>query len=128
MQYLHGLGIIATFTPGKFASISVPGITVTSDDIKKVGKLNINTFHSQHTGDLPLSFNELTAMVNSDPTADIDLLWDIFLLLHSRRPAWSGMMQSVNQVVHPGKSSVLFLPVIDLDLISMTMTKSDSTV
>ncbi len=38
----------------------------------------------------------------------------------SPRPAWSGMMQFVHQGDHPGKASVMFLPIID-------MNSSDST-
>lgn len=115
----HGMGMIASFTPGKFVSKPIPRITVSSDDIQTVGKINIKNFHS-HTGDLPLSFKELTVTKNTDLTADIDLLWDISLLLHPRRPAWSGMMQSVHRGVHPGKSSILFLPMIDLDPSNMS--------
>ena len=35
--------------------------------------------------------------------------------MRSPRPAWSGMMQMVHTGDHPGQSSVLFLPMIDLD-------------
>ena len=114
------MGMIATFTPGKIISKPIPRKAVTSDEIKEIGKININTFHSQHIGDLPLNFKELTVMEDTDLTADSDLLCDISLLLHSRRPAWSGMMQSVHQGVHPGKSSILFLPMIDLDPSNMS--------
>ena len=116
----HGKGMIATFTPGKIISKPIPRKAVTSDEIKEIGKININTFHSKRTGDLPLSFKELTVMEDTDLTADSDLLCDISLLLHSRRPAWSGMMQIVHQGVHPGKSSILFLPMIDLDPSNMS--------
>ena len=116
----HGMGIIATYTPGKPAHKTVPRMSVTSDEIKRVGRINIRYFKSQHTGDLPLTFKELTAMEKLDPTADVDLLWDISLVLYSRRPAWSGLMQSIHQGAHPGRSSVLFLPMIDLDPNNMT--------
>lgn len=36
------------------------------------------------------------------------------------RPVWSGMMQFVHQGHHPGKVSIMFLPIID-------MNPSDST-
>ena len=32
----------------------------------------------------------------------------------SPRPSWSGMMQKSHQGIHPGKSSVMFLPMIDM--------------
>ena len=75
----HGMGMIATFTHGKFVSKPIPRKAVTSDEIK-----------AQHTGDVLLSFKELAVMKNTDRTADIDLLYDISLLLHSQRPGNSG--------------------------------------
>ena len=56
-------------------------------------------------------------MVNAVLTAHMDHLWDIFLFHYLRKPTWSGMMQSLHQSVHQRKSSVLFLPMIDLDTI-----------
>ena len=50
-----------------------------------------------------------------DPTANLDVLWKTSLLFGSTRPAWSGMMQSVHQRPHQGKSSVMFLPMIDMN-------------
>ena len=35
--------------------------------------------------------------------------------LRSSRPGWSGMMQAVHQDPHPGKASITFLPMIDLN-------------
>ncbi|KAG1712197.1 hypothetical protein GQR58_002384 [Nymphon striatum] len=37
----------------------------------------------------------LTSMEKVDPTADIDLFWDISLVLQSRRPSLSGFMQTI---------------------------------
>ena len=37
------------------------------------------------------------------------------VMFGSPRPAWSGMMQLVHQGKHPGKSSVMFLPMIDMN-------------
>ena len=50
-----------------------------------------------------------------------------FLLLYLRRLAWSGVMQTVHQDVHPGKSSILFLPMIDVYPSSMTCIFSTLT-
>lgn len=52
--------------------------------------------------------------------ANLDILWKTSLLLSAERPAWSGLMQAVHEGNHTGKSSVLFLPMID-------MTPSDVT-
>ncbi len=94
------LFVYPIFTPGKFVSKPIPRIAVSCDDIKTAGKIDIKNFHS-YTGDVPLSFKKLNVIKNIDLTTDIDLLWDISLYLHPRRPSWSGMMQSVHQGVHP---------------------------
>ena len=51
---------------------------------------------------------------------NLDVLWKTSIMFGSPRPAWSGMMQFVHQGNHPGKASVMFLPIID-------MNPSDST-
>ena len=56
------------------------------------------------------------------------MLWKTSLLLRSPRPAWQGLMQNVYKCEsHPGKSSVIFLPIIDLnphDMVCMHSTLS----
>ena len=114
------MGIISTFTPGKLLHKPVPRISVTTDDIIKVGRINIKTFKSHHTGRSPLTYKELQAMEVHDPTYHVDLLWEIALVLRPKRPAWSGLMKAVHQGNYPGKSSVQFLPMIDLDPTDMS--------
>ena len=41
------------------------------------------------------------------------LLWKSSVMFGMPRPAWFGMMQLVHSGRHPGKSSVMFLPMID---------------
>jgi len=123
----HGMGIISTFTPGKLLSKPVPRVSVTTDDIIKVGRINIKTFKSQHTGRNPLTYKELQAMEVHDPTYHIDLLWEVAFVLRPKRPAWSGMMQAVHQGDYPGKSSVQFLPMIDMDSTDMSCIFSTLT-
>ena len=50
-----------------------------------------------------------------DPTADLDLTWKTAIIFASPRPAWSGMMQFVQHGNHPGKSSFVLLPMIDMN-------------
>ena len=98
---------------------------MSNTDIKHVGGINIWMFHSQHTAKPPLTFKELKAMEISDPTCQVDLLWDISLPLGCKRPAWSGMMQTIHKEGnHPGKSSVLFLPMADMDPSNLTCISS----
>lgn len=127
LDTFHGMGIIATFSPGKLPSKSIPRVKVSAEDIKQVGRINIKYFQSQHTGKSVTTYKELAAMEVSDPTDQIDLLWDVSLMLESRRPAWSGMMQSFHKGAHHGISSILFLPIIDLDPGNMSCILSTLT-
>ena len=100
---------------------------MTKDDIVKLGRINIRTFKSQHTARNPLTYKDLQAMEVHDPTHHIDLLWEVALVLRPKRPAWSGMMQGVHQGEYPGKSSVQFLPMIDMDPTDMSCIYSTLT-
>ena len=50
-----------------------------------------------------------------DGKSPLEILWKVSFPLRTPRPEWSGYMQMVNQGAHPGKSSVHFMPMIDLD-------------
>ena len=98
----------------------IPRKTVTRQDIAQVGKVNIQYFTSHNTGKLPLSFQELRTMEVSDPTRHIDILWEASFLMRPTRTAWTGVMQTIRQGTHPGKASVLFLPMIDMNASDMS--------
>ena len=56
--------------------------------------------------------------------SDIDILWEVSLIIQLNHPAWSGMMQMTHKADHPGLASVMFLPIIDLDLTDMNCVNS----
>jgi len=116
----HGMGIVAAFTPSMVVDKPVQRTSVSEEDILKVGKISIRYVVSHHTSKPPLTYKELTAMEITDPTAHIDLLWDMSFFVRPSRPSWSGMMQTVHHHEHPGKSSVLFLPMIDMNSSDMS--------
>ncbi len=63
----------------------------------------------------PLTYLPVRPIVADDQTCQLDVLWKTSLLLHSPSPAWSGMMQILHSGQYPGKSSVIFLPMIDFE-------------
>ena len=87
---------------------------MTAVDIAAVGCINIEYFKIPPNIP-PLTYLPLVHTAAEDQTSPLDLLWKTSLLLHSPRPAWSGMMQMLHDGQHPGQSSVMFLPMIDLD-------------
>jgi len=42
------------------------------------------------------------------------------MVFGSPKPNWSGLMQTIRKGSHPGKSSVAFLPMIDMDPTNMS--------
>lgn len=59
-------------------------------------------------------------IIADDPLSNMDLLWKVCWPFRPKRPGWSGMMQAFCKGEHPGKSSVHFLPMIDMDPTDMT--------
>ena len=116
----HGMGIIAAITPGTKATIPIPIRQVSAEDIAKVGRIEIRPFIGP-LENTPLHYQELQSITVRDSTANLDLLWNITQpLLQSPRPAWNSMMQLSCKGTYPGKSSVHFLPMIDMDPTDMT--------
>ena len=116
----HGMGIIATVTPGTFGTMPVPRRSVSAEEIASAGRIEIKQFSPVCDGLQSLRYGMLQDHREEDVTANVDLLWNIALPLRSCRPLWSGMMQLVHKGEHPGKSSIEFLPMIDLNPSDMT--------
>ena len=114
------MGIIAAIMPGTKATIPIPIRKVSAQDIAKVGRIEIRPFIGP-LENTPLHYQELQSITVRDSTANLDLLWKLTQpLLQSPRPAWNGMMQLSCKGTYPGKSSVHFLPMIDMDPTDMT--------
>ena len=97
---------------------------MSAEDIATVGHVNIKHFMSKVNGLQSNVYEKLQEPDVQDPTSNADLLWSISLSLRSPRPAWEGMMQLVHKGDHPGKSSILFLPMINMNPSDMTCVNS----
>lgn len=111
----HGMGIIATVTPMTKSPKQIPRMSATLEDVKSVGRINIQFYKAPNNEALPMIYDKLYLPINEDPTSMLDLLWKVSWPLRSPRPGWSGMMQAVSKGKYPEKSSVIFLPMIDMD-------------
>ncbi|CAG2250738.1 unnamed protein product [Mytilus edulis] len=110
----HGMGIIATVTPGITFKEPVPRIDTTPEQIIKSGKIEIK-FHKLPAEMHRFNLKELRRMNNNDRTKTLETLLKISWPLHSPRVSWSGFMQTVQEGPYPGESSIHFLPMIDLN-------------
>lgn len=117
----HGMGIIATITPGTSVTRIVPRIKSSSKDLETVGKINV-TFFAQNK---PLMADFCFHCLDDSFSADDSTLNSDFLLKVTRPllfslPSWSGFMQTVQRGSYPGKSSIVFLPMIDMNPSDLT--------
>lgn len=110
----HGMGIISIITPGPTLTHTVPRTQVSRNQIASVGAIQIMYYRYDNKALADLRYKDVPLVLSEDPTANLDVLWQTSLLFSPTRAAWSGLMQCVHISDHPGKSSVLFLPMIDM--------------
>ncbi len=114
----HGMGIISACTPASTAKrIPLPRRNVSNEEIANASRIDINYYHEKEsTGLAKMNFEELIHIHHiPDPAASFNIIWKSSLMLKCERPGWNGLMQLIHKGRHPGKASVMFLPMIDLN-------------
>lgn len=111
----HGMGMIAVVTPGTESFKSVPRRKVKPGEILAAGQIEIMPLTEPRLGRLDIKYENIVVKKVHDPTANLDILWKSSLLFGTTRPSWSGMAQVVHEGSHKGQSSVVFLPMIDMN-------------
>ncbi len=62
-----------------------------------------------------IKFRKLEPLFTEDRTKNLDLLWLASWSFNHERPGWQGCMDAaLSRNSHPGKSEVVFLPMIDM--------------
>ena len=121
----HGMGIIATVTPGTTVMNRAPRKKVCKQEIASAGRIDIVPPSHPRKAILEVKFNEAIIAKIEDPTATLDVLWKASLLFNQKtRPNWAGLMQTIRKGVHKGQSSVSFLPMIDMSSSDITCINS----
>ena len=119
----HGMGMIAVVTPGTKHSRNVARRKVIPEEISATGKVEIHPCGPRQVN-VEIKYKDLVLVRAEDPTASLDILWKTSLLFGNPRPSWSGMMQLAHQGRHQRKSSVMFLPMIDMNPSDVTCVSS----
>lgn len=120
----HGMGMVATVTPGTKPTSCVPRRKVSPQNISASGKVEIHPPSEPRLAQAEIKYNDIVVARALDPTANLDVLWKTSLLFDTMRPAWAGMMQVIHQGNHKGKSSITFLPMIDMNPSNVTCVSS----
>ena len=123
----HGMGIIATITPGVDMTRTIPRTNDYIQDLTSIGKINISFYNQNKRVMTDFRFQCLADLSSvQDHTENVDFLLKFRRPLSSKIPSWSGFMQTVQRGDHPGKSSVIFLPMIDMNPSDLTCIYSTS--
>jgi hypothetical protein len=85
-------------------------------DITEVGKVQ---FCPKYTKLLETKYEAICEIQATDPTSSLNSHWKASILLQPWS-VWSWMMQAVHMGDHPGKSEVVFLPMINMDPTDMS--------
>ena len=120
----HGMGIVVACTPEVQRQQLVPRLLAYPDHGVPAAKIAIHYYNRFLGKKSTLLYQRLPVLIAKDLTSNLDLLWKISLPLRPDRPGWSGTMQAICKGDHPGKSSVHFLPMIDLDPTNMSCVYS----
>ncbi len=109
----HGMGIIAAITPGRKKDRIIPRRQITNLNFSVQSKIPVIEYRFAKHVRQTIVFNDLPALISCDRT--VDVLWELSLNFKQQTPGWQGMMHIIHQgLEHPGQSSVVFLPMIDL--------------
>lgn len=107
------MGIIAAITPGRKKDRIIPRRHITNLDFAVQSKIPVIEYRFAKNVRQTIVFNNLPALISCDRT--VDVLWELSLIFKQQTPGWQGMMNIIHQgLEHPGQSSVVFLPMIDL--------------
>ncbi|GFS26848.1 hypothetical protein ElyMa_007067800 [Elysia marginata] len=124
LNTFHGMGIITAVTPGTRRKKPIPRLSTTSADLTPLKSINVHFFPSTCQDFSFFKYLELEDFSTEDPLSTHDLVWKLSWPLRSPRPAWQGFMQTVCTGEHSGKSSIFFLPMIDLNPSDMSCVYS----
>lgn len=104
------MGCITAITPQIDHTSVIKRISVSAEDIVKVGRIRIHQFNPEHDGLATLKYEKLKGVdgMLGDMLIAIYLLWKVSFCANPRRPGWSGMMQA-------RQASTMFLPMIDIN-------------
>lgn len=112
--------MICTITPDTNQRGCVLRPKISPQDISATGKVEMHRLSERRQSQHVTSENKVQqrgGCKNSDPSANLGILWktSLPLLFNITPTAWAGLMQAVHQGNHKEKSSITFLPMIDVN-------------
>ena len=120
---IHMMGQMGAVTPAIAHKKRIARNKI-SREIKRIGHHNI--FQRDPKNVLQhLKYSTIRPLAEDIENTKLDILWQVSMHVSQPRPLWSGYMQALHhELRNPGKSTQLFLPMIDLPPSSPTCVRS----
>ncbi|KAJ8043656.1 hypothetical protein HOLleu_10851 [Holothuria leucospilota] len=107
------MGMIAVLTPEKQTSYLVSRRNVSELSTAETSKVDIIEYRFATHALRNIKFQKLPGLQHCDMR--VDILWELSFHFKQPVPNWQGMMHILCQgQMHPGRSSVHYLPMIDM--------------
>ena len=109
----HGMGMIAALTPGRNTNLIIPRRDGAELNIVDTTKIEIMQLRFAKHARRSMKFQALPNGLDYDKR--VDILWELSFNFKQATPNWPGMMHTIHRGnEHPGQSSVVYLPMIDM--------------
>lgn len=119
------MGQMATFTPRIAVARRIPRGHVSMDELKRIGRVRLVPQANPTAVQGNIIYSKLGEFSRDEKNMKLDMLWRVSPHFPKPRPLWSGCMQMLqSHIPHPGKSSEVFLPIIDLTPSDPTCVRS----
>ena len=109
----HGMGAIASVTPTTKQKYCIQRKLVTDLNTLSAEKIKILEYKFEKHACRSEIFKVLPNFFNH--YRQIDIMWEVSLGFKDQTPNWQGFMNLIHQdTQHPGKSSIFFLPMVNM--------------
>ena len=110
----HGMGMVAALTPAKKMSRIITRRNTSDLKITDNSRVEIIDLRFAKHVCRSMKYQDLPKLI-PDFDMRIDILWELVFSFRQETPNWPGMMHTFYRGKdHPGQSSVIFLPMIDM--------------
>lgn len=122
---IHVMGQMATLTPAIQSTRRIPRLKVDMEVIKQLAKVNLVEQRDPKAVLSKIMYANIEMFQRDIQNDNLDVMWTVAFHLLKPKPMWSGYMQMLHcNIPHPGKSSDIFLPMIDLTPSDPTCVRS----
>jgi hypothetical protein len=112
----HGMGLICALAPNNDQSKRrrIPRLKkISSEESKEMKGIDIHFWDKNI--DISHCYYNSRDLPEATSPSDFDLLWKFAWSKRPSRPGWTECMQMVSENTGPGKASIMFLPMLDLN-------------